>query len=130
MSEKLIKALPNGQWTMDETLEKSGGEGITFKHVGHEHIPQGDAGSGNPVGPIDSHEFHVLHNGKHIGSASAVHESDQLDPNQINVKGRHKYEVKHALNRHLKAHAKTYMDMSPTYGKVKKSDESDDITLP
>jgi Tfp pilus assembly ATPase PilU len=98
-----------GQWE----LIKSSGEDITFVHKEHKHYP-GDTGE---AGPIDKHTFDVYHKGQHIGTASAIHESDSMDALRPNVKERHPIEVRHALDRHLQTNAKKYMDMSPTYGK-------------
>jgi len=102
-----------GQWS----LQKSGGEDITFKHKEHTHLPQTGKDGERPIGAMDHHSFDVYHKGNHIGTANALHESDDIHPTGIDVSGRHPNEVKQAFKRHLNGNWKKYTSMSPTYGK-------------
>ena len=98
-------------------LNKSGGEDLKFEHIKHSHHAQTDESGARPIGPVDFHEFAVHDSTGRIGTATALHESDSIEPSEIEVKGRHKNEVRHALRRHLDKNYKKYMDMSPSYGK-------------
>jgi hypothetical protein len=99
---------------------KPPGEDITFKHKEHIHLPQTGKHGARPLGAVDSHVFDVYHKGNHIGTATAHHESDQIDPMHIDINNDvmiANNDVMNALENHLSQNAKKYMDMSPTYGK-------------